>query len=81
VALYRDEMADPVAQLDDGGLAVTAHVLLQHLSVVNGVLALLGEQRGRTGEARTLLLEQAVAANERAVLIVHDLLRGRLPQA
>jgi hypothetical protein len=74
-------MADQdVAAVDDGGLAVVAHVLLQHLSVVSGGLALLAEGRDRTPEARTHLLEQAGAANARAVEMVHELLRGRLPE-
>lgn len=72
-------MADPVAEVDDGGIAVAAHVLLQHLSVVSGVLALLAEQRGRSAEARATLLDQATAANERAVALVHDLMRGVPP--
>jgi hypothetical protein len=72
-------MADSVTGLDDGGLAVVAHVLLQHLSVVSGALALLAEDRGRTGASRTQLLAQATAANERAVALLHDLLRGVPP--
>jgi hypothetical protein len=74
-----DQVAGAPQQLDDGGLAVLAHVLLQHLSVVNGALALLDEHRHRPPEARAQLLAQATAANERAVAILHDLLRGAVP--
>lgn len=74
-------MATDVTELDDGGLAVVAHVLLQHLSVVSGALTLLADDRGRTGPERTQLLAQAVAANDRAVAILHSLLRGGPPVA
>ena len=73
-----DRVAD-VTELDDGGLAVVAHVLLQHLSVVSGTLTLLAGDRGRTAPERAQLLAQATAANERAVAILHDLVRGRRP--
>lgn len=74
-------MADHgVPELDDGALAVVAHVLLQHLSVVSGALALLADDAaGRPRPPRAQLLEQAVAANEKAVAILHELLRGRPP--
>lgn len=66
-------------ELDDGGVAVVAHVLLQHLSVVSGALALLAGERGRTAPERAQLLAQAAAANARAVAILHDLVRGVPP--
>ena len=66
--------------LDDGAVAVFAHVVLQHLSVVSAALALLDDNdQGRARPPRARLLELANDHTAQAVELLRDLIRGVPP--
>ena len=66
--------------LDDGAVAVFAHVVLQHLSVVSAALALLtNDSNGRPRPPPERLLEQATDHTAQAVELLRDLIRGVPP--
>jgi hypothetical protein len=67
--------------LDDGAVAVFAHVVLQHLSVVSAALALLGDSaEGRARPPADRLLAQASDHTAQAVEMLRDLIRGVPPE-
>jgi hypothetical protein len=67
--------------LDDGAVAVFAHVVLQHLSVVSAALVLLEDNdEGRARPPRARLIEQARDHTGQAVELLRDLIRGVPPE-